>query len=137
MSRLFAAFVAMMIATQPVVAAPAPAVSYYQIYAVRSAQSSGTWEYPKSSDVVTTWDHGGSYIDVAVYQRGYSSSRQAKMDTYGMSLVETLYDKDSSGAIVGFYYIFRIQKGFASGTVSSSAISINTGRAWSDSIRIK
>lgn len=117
-------------------AGPAPAISSYQIYAVRSAQSPN-WEYPNASAVITANDHGGAYIDVAVLEMGYSTSRMATMDTYGMTLIDTLNVTNNTGAIVGYIYVFRITKGFTSGTVSTSATSINSGARWSDSIRIK
>lgn len=84
----------------------------------------------------TSNDHSGAYVYVAIYQDGYSTFRQAIMDSYPGTLTQTINVTNRSGAVTGFVYVFRIQKGFNSGTVSTKAYSIK-GSVWSDSIRIK
>jgi len=117
-------------------AAPAPPITSFEIITVSSPQG-GVESKVAASALVTTNDHGGTYIDVTVRQMGYSTYNIGTMDTYGMTLTDTKYVLNSSRAIIGYDYTFRISKGFSSGTVTLKAGSINTGKVWTDSIRIK
>lgn len=123
-------------AANAAMAGPAPAISSFEIIEVSSAKSSA--ESVPASALITTRDHGGSYIQIKVLQMGYSAQNPiAGMDTYPMTLVSTEYRTNAARQVIGFVYTFKISKGFESGTVSVSSFSINTGRKWTDSIRIK
>ncbi|MFO0425229.1 MAG: DUF4879 domain-containing protein [Planctomyces sp.] len=121
-----------------VLAGPAPSVSSFEVLTVRSAQSGGNWERPylSPSDITSKWDHGGAYIEVAVYQNGYSNSTRAVMNTYPMTLVYTEKVVNAQRVVTGFIYVYRIQRSMSAGTASFYCNSIN-GRTWSDSIRIR
>jgi hypothetical protein len=114
----------------------APPIRTFEIYAVRSA-SHPAWDYLAPSALVTNANHGGSFIEIAVRQDGYSLSQAATVNTFPMTLTGTSYLKNNRNEITGFYYIFRLQKGFSSGTVKATSTSIITVKRWADSIRIK
>ncbi|MDC0713648.1 DUF4879 domain-containing protein [Stigmatella sp. ncwal1] len=62
----------------PVKLAPAPPLTYLQVYAVGSSNQG--WEYPDPSVYATSLDHGGSVLLVVVLEVGYGFSRFAKMN---------------------------------------------------------
>jgi hypothetical protein len=63
----------------PVKLAPAPPLSYLQVYAVGSSYQG--WEYMNDPYLYTTlWDHGGPVMRVVVLEVGYGYSRFAWMN---------------------------------------------------------
>jgi hypothetical protein len=50
---------------------PAPPVSYFQIFAVASSNSGLAWELVSAAQTITSIDHGGAQLDVAVYTFGF------------------------------------------------------------------
>lgn len=123
--------------TTPLMAQPAPAISSFQISHVRSEQSGGNWEAVSQSALVTSGDHGGSYIEVAVRCMGYPNSHGATIATMNMSPQRTEYILDAQRRVVGFYLIYRTTRRMTDGNVSVWGTSINTGRRFTDSIRIR
>ncbi len=134
---LCVAFMAFLSVSTSVFAQAAPPISSFQVYAVRSQQSNGNWDYLSPSAVVTNWDHGGSYIEVAIDCSGYPAGHGATMATYNMTYQRSQNKLDARGRIIGYYLIYRITNRMSDGNVSVWGTSINTGRRFTDSIRIK
>jgi hypothetical protein len=70
--------------------APAQGISYYEVYAVASANY-GT-EYVSSSATTTTGDHGGTYLYAYTLQYGYGNPNPATLNgvskSFGYSKVD-------------------------------------------------
>lgn len=134
---LAAATVLCLTAANTAFAQAAPPISSFQVYAVRSAQSGGNWEYLNQSDLITKQDHGGSYIEVAIECIGYPSAHGATMATFNMAYQRMEYKLDAQRRVIGFYLIYRISNRIPDGNVSIWGTSINNGRRFTDSIRIR
>ncbi len=81
---------------------PAPPLSFLQILAVASQNhpnwNDNVWGPNRYS---TAEDHGGDWILVATYERGYGSTGVAKLDGNPATLYNT-FPKTEGGIVVGF-----------------------------------
>lgn len=97
----------------PNVMAPAPGVTYFQIYAIGSSQYP-YWEYVGSSQLSTSQNHGGSSIYSAVLQYGYGNGGATLLSIRGTNyLTELLCGPLSSihycsagETVTGFMYYY-------------------------------
>jgi hypothetical protein len=122
---LFALVWMITLCTLPAIAAPAPALSDIQVYAV-SSQTFSSWEYTEPSLILTRQNHGGNYLQVITKEVGYANQAtlSATFNGQRMSLVESLA-YPSTGTIQGWYRLWRINTSFTSGQVVCKGSSIN------------
>lgn len=121
---------------------PAPGISYFEVYAVGS--SNVGWEYPQSWQSITTHDHGGSQLRVAVLQIGYGNNNNATLNALSVSDYDEwrlcgsdLHICNVGETIVGWLYFYAFdgqQGGYFTNSASSTASPFGY---WSDSISIR
>lgn len=125
--------------------APAPGITYFQTYAVISANASASWEYLSSSQFSTVADHGGAWIDVAVLEYGYgngnatlNSAAAALRDTqYLCGPLSSLHVCNVGESVTGFmhyYEYINTSGGFFN--AFSNSIAYPWGQ-WTDSVNIR
>jgi hypothetical protein len=133
------------LAPQEGILAPAPGITSFEVYAVASA-ATGAWEYVSPSQFITSSDHGGAWIDVAVLQYGYDNNNGATLSgSTGSNYAEqllcgslaTIHLCSAGETVTGFmtYYEFLNKSG---GSFSAYADSIaNPFGRKTDSITIR
>ncbi len=124
--------------------AAATGISYYEVYAVGSSNIGWEQGIP-SYQTITTYDHGGAQLRVAVLQVGYGNDNDATMGgmTAGSYYEERLCGADlhfpcnSGETISGWlrYYAFDgLQNGIFNTSSNSTAFPFGY---WSDSISVR
>lgn len=108
-------------------AEPAPALSEVRVVGVASTSYlNGTkWNEVPVGAISTPNDHGGTWVNVAVLERGYGQNSMAFFNGTRMTLYqsEPLIGQDRK--IWGYIRYYRLNVKFTSGTVTSQAASIN------------
>lgn len=117
--------------------APAPPLSYLQVYSVISTQHP-TYEYFSPSQLSSVYDHGGAELYVVTEELGDGHLRYAKFDGVNLKQHMSQYIDLDGDSIVDGYYIWWDASGNDNGTFKYQNTSTNfPGNIITDSILIK
>ena len=120
---------------------PAPNLSKVVIDGVRSTNTGTDWEYIGSFQRTTEYDHGGSFMEVAVVEVGYGNNPVAEMDgkvldrskntrSEPLCFVNGKLTSCRPGSIVAGYRLYWDLSGYQGGifkyTNSATGVSLST-----------
>lgn len=107
-----------------VFAAPAPPLTDISVKRVSSPQ--GGTEAIRSGQLATLKDHGGDWLEVMTFEKGYKIANFAKFNDESMRLVDYEgVDLNGDRIYDGFYYYWRIDKPFTEGKFTTQSTSTN------------
>lgn len=120
--------------------APAPPLSFLQVYAVRSSNylNFQEYEYFSENQMSSLYDHGGSQMQIVTVELGYGQQGVAKMNNIQLSLIQSRPIDLNGDYIVDGFFKWWNANGYQSGTFSYQNTSLNS--PWNtmyDSIYIK
>lgn len=106
-------------------AAPAPPITQISVKEVHSPD--GGTETISSAQNVTTKDHGGDWLEITTFEKGYNIVNSAKFNDESMRLVDYKgVDLNGDRVYDGFYYYWRIDKPFTEGKVVTESTSTSS-----------
>ncbi len=106
-------------------AQPAPGLSEMWVYAVSSpGHLNGTWDYQSPGAMISNGNHGGSWLRVAVFERGYARGQRATFNGQTMRLYHSEPLTGSNRRIYGWIRHYEIRTNFTTGRFAVSATSI-------------
>jgi hypothetical protein len=110
----------------PATAQPAPGLTQYRVVGVASPQYMGgqKWDPVAPGAVITTGDHGGAWLLVAVYEEGYANGQNSVFNTVTMSLYSSQALYNSNNQIYGWIRYYHLPQPFTGGRFTSSANSL-------------
>lgn len=120
--------VAALFATREVAAQPAPPLTEMYVCEV-SSSARPAWEPIKPNSLSTPNDlHGGTWLKVKVFERGYATGQVATFNGTPMKLYESEMLSGADRRVYGFYRYYYVQTRFTSGRFACSARSLNFPR---------
>ncbi len=115
-------------AANRVQAQPAPALTEIRVIAVASpAYKNGTaWDEVPAGAIATRNNHGGTWIRVAVLERGYGRNSMASWNGTRLTLYQSEPRFGADRRIWGYIRYYGVNTNFTSGVVTAQATSINS-----------
>lgn len=106
-------------------AAPsAPPLTQISVKEITSPE--GGKETISSGQTVTNKDHGGNWLKIKTFEKGYSRVNFGKFNNESMQLVDYQgVDLNGDRVYDGFYYYWRIDKPFTEGKFTTQSTSTN------------
>ncbi|WP_434385490.1 DUF4879 domain-containing protein [Melittangium boletus] len=119
---------------------PAPELYKVVVLAVCSAAFEAVYT-PYQCEAVTSggttaFNHGGAWMEVITEERGYRAYGSATMAGNATTQLATQNIVDPSTSTLIGYYRWWLADGYASGTFTYTATSINTYQVWNASVSI-
>ena len=115
-----------LVTARPAAAQPAPPLTAMRVIGVASPgySNGNAWDPVPSGALATPHNHGGNWLQVAVYEEGYATNQSAYFNGSRMTLVQSVPQVGANRRVYGYVHYYRINTTFTSGTVTSQATSL-------------